>query len=351
MRLGVIAESLLERIAIWTGRVPEPLVDTQLMYTMARTIMTASERGVFHALASGPATADEVARRCGTEPRATRQVLNALAGVRYLEFDGEAFALADRVRRWLDPALPESLHDKLEMQEAFELRFTDHFGRYLASGEPLDMHAVLEGDDWDVYQRGMLAVARGSADEVARRTYVPRGARTLLDIGGAHGLYAAALCRRHPQLHAVVLDLPQATQRAAPLVASHGLGDRLETWSGDIWKVELEAEAYDLVFASQFAHHFDAPANRTLTQRIAASLRPAGAYVVQDFVRPESRRDIRRMGAGALLDFYFGATSAGGTWSADEVAEWQRASDLEPIRPRWLRTLPGVAQMTAVKRA
>lgn len=349
MRLGVIAEGFLERIALWLGRVPVPLVDTQLMYTMARTIMTASDRGVFQALAAGPATAEEVAAQCGTEPRATRQLLNALAGIRYVRFDGERFFLHPRVRRWLDPQAELSLHAKLGMQVRFEWDFMDHYERYLDTGRPLEMHDVLAGEDWDAYQRGMQDVARVSASEVARRTWVPQGARKLLDIGGAHGLYAAALCERYPQLEAVVLDLPEATERAAPLLAAHGLGERLVHWPADVLEADLGTETWDVVFTSQFAHHFDRDENRSLTGRIARALAPGGVYIIQDFVRPESPRDIRRLGAGALLDLYFGATSAAGTWSLDELAGWQSASGLAPRGPVWLRTLPGVAQQAAVK--
>jgi 2-polyprenyl-3-methyl-5-hydroxy-6-metoxy-1,4-benzoquinol methylase len=350
VRLGVIAESALEWIALRLRRVPEPLVDTQLMFTMARTIMAAADRGVFRALASGPATADRVAEQCGTEPRATRQLLNSLAGIRYLTFDGERFALAERVRPWLDPDAPKDLHDKLAMQVGFEWDFVAHYERYLDSGEPLEMHEALQGDDWSTYQRGMLALARVSADEVARRTPVPRGARSLLDIGGAHGLYAAALCRRHAGLRAVVLDLPAAVERAAPLLAEHGLGDRLEHWAADALDADLGSERFDVVFTSQFAHHFDEAENRLLAVRVAQALRFGGVYVVQDFIRPETPADIRRMGAGALLDLYFGATSAAGTWSAEEIAGWQEAAGLRRRPPVWLRTLAGSAQVAAVKR-
>ena len=349
MRLGVVAESLLERIALALGRVPEPIVDTQLMYTMARTIMTASERGVFGALATGPMAAEEVAEACSTDPRATRQLLNALTGVRYLTYDGERFALARRMRRWLDPASPLALHDKLHMQLAFEWRFVEHYDRYLAAGEPLEMHETLQGDDWRIYQRGMEALARVSASEVARRTPVPRAASTLLDIGGAHGLYAAELCRRHSRLDAEVLDLPEAIARTEDTRAAYGLGERLRARAGDALDVDLGDARYDVVFTSQLAHHFDASENRDLTRRVARALRPGGVYVVQDFVRPDTPQDIRRMGAGALLDLYFGATSAAGTWSAGEIAAWQEAAGLRPRPTVWLRTLPGVAQQVAVR--
>jgi len=65
----------------------------------------------------------------------------------------------------------------------------------------------------------MRALASGSASEVARRTPVPKGARDMLDIGGSHGYYSVALCRRHPGLRAVILDLSEAVKHAEPILA------------------------------------------------------------------------------------------------------------------------------------
>jgi hypothetical protein len=49
----------------------------------------------------------------------------------------------------------------------------------------------------------------------------------MLDIGGSHGYHSVVICRRHPGLRSVVLDLPQAIRHAAPLLADEGMGDRV----------------------------------------------------------------------------------------------------------------------------
>ena len=45
-------------------------------------------------------------------------------------------------------------------------------------------------------------------DKSHKRMPVPDGARDMLDIGGSHGYLSVAVCRRHPELRATVLDLP-----------------------------------------------------------------------------------------------------------------------------------------------
>ena len=54
MKLGVIPENVLERVARASGVVPTPLLDTLGAMMLARTIMAATKLSVFEALASGP---------------------------------------------------------------------------------------------------------------------------------------------------------------------------------------------------------------------------------------------------------------------------------------------------------
>ena len=47
----------------------------------------------------------------------------------------------------------------------------------------------------------------------------------MLAVGGSHDSFAVVLCRRHEGLRAIVLlDLREAVEHAAPLVAREGLG-------------------------------------------------------------------------------------------------------------------------------
>ena len=49
----------------------------------------------------------------------------------------------------------------------------------------------------------------------------------MLDIGGSHGYYSVALCRRHPSLRAVILDLSEAVTHAERILDREGMGDRV----------------------------------------------------------------------------------------------------------------------------
>lgn len=347
MRVGVIADDVGERLALALGVVPIPLFQTFLGSILARAIMVATKLGIFEALAAQPLTLEEIAHRCEVDRRGLEKLVNALTSADLLRLKGGRYALGRVSRKWLLRASPQSLYDStlFSMLEAEKLGRLEDFVRW---GTVVDFHESQSSpESWSVYQRGMRSLAALSATEVARRTHVPAGARDMLDIGGSHGLFSVAICRRYQGMRAVILDLPAAIEHASPLLAEEEMGDRVTYRPGDALSEDLGAQAYDLVLMSQLAHHFDEGSNRELVRRVARALRPGGAFVLQELVRCEP--GTRGGQVGGLMDLYFGLTSRGGTWSLREMAAWQRDGGLVPQKPVWLRTLPGSCQQTALK--
>ncbi len=346
MKLSIAAENPLEWLVGALGLAPVPLLHTHMSFLRARAILVAVRLGFFEVLAGPPLSAEAVAVRCGTAAGPSRKLLDALVGAEYLTSSGGAYALTPMARRWMLAGSPRSLRDKL-LFELIEWAMLEHLEEFVRTGAPLDLHGGSDAARWGAYQRAMRAMAGLSAPEMARRTPVPRGATAMLDIGGSHGYLAVSLCRRHPTLRAVVLDLPQAVAHAAPLLAREGMGDRVVHRPGDVRADDLGHAEWDLVVVSQLVHHFDAATNRALAARVARALRPGGTFVVLEIVRSESPGASGQV--GALLDLYFALTSESGTWTIDEIASWQRDAGLAPTRPVRLRTLPGAVEVIATK--
>jgi SAM-dependent methyltransferase len=347
MRLGIIGEGLTERIIAQTNIAPAPLVETQIAISMARSIMAGVKLGIFDAIGKGATSATEVAKACKTDPQATTKLMNALVGCRYLRHRDGRYEPTPKARKWLLRDSPNSIADKLLFQYD-EWDIVTKYEEYVATGKPLDVHAsITDGLAWDRYQRGMRALASISADEVARRLPVPSGASAMLDIGGSHGYYSVCACRLHAGLQATILDLPDAVEHAAPILAGEGMGERVRHRVGNALSDDLGNNAWDVVFLSQLAHHFTDSQNRGLMKRIAQALTPGGVCVVLDTLRPSSPEGAG--GIGALLDLYFAATSQSGTWPLETMQTWQRDAGLTIEKPLHLRTLPGAAMVIARK--
>jgi predicted O-methyltransferase YrrM len=317
--------------------------------TLAALIMVGTKLGVFEAVSDGPATPNDVAARCGTSLVGTEKLLFALSGAGYLRAADGGYTLTPVSRKWLLRDSPNSIADKLLLQ-FLEWDWMERAEDYVRTGEPLELHSSdLPAEEWGLYQRGMRAMANAVAGEAVRRMPVPKGARTMLDIGGSHGYYSVALCRRHEGLRSEVLDLPEAVEQAAPLLAAEGMGDRVVHRAGNALTTDLGTDAYDLVLIAQLVHHFSGEQNRELAARVAASLRPGGVLAVLDEFRPRTAKEAGQV--GALLEFYFALTSQSGTWAVEEIADWQRQAGLEPGSPIRFRTVPGVGIQAATKRA
>jgi SAM-dependent methyltransferase len=347
MRIGPIGENLLERVAILLRLGPRPLLETHGTLLLARSLMVATKVGVFEALAASPLTPGDVASRCGTDARATAKLLAVLDATGYLRSvaDGR-YALAKDARTWLLAGGAHSLHDNL-LFRFVEWDWIARLEGFVRSGDPLDIHAEMSAVEWELYQKGMRSLAGALVREVVLRTPVPRGARTMLDIGGSHGFFSVALCRRHRGLRAEILDLPRAVAEAAPILAREGLGDRVVHKAGDALTDDLGEAAVDLVFVSNLLHHFEHGQSRELIRRAAHALRPGGVLVIQElFALPAHRRAGQ---VAALADLYFALTSRAGTLSLDAIAGWQREAGLKPRRPLRFVSFPGAGQQNAIK--
>jgi len=169
----------------------------------------------------------------------------------------------------------------------------------------------------------------------------------MLDVGGSHGLFSVALCRRYPDLTATVLDLPEAIEHAAPLLAAEQMGERVVHRAGNVLTDDLGKEAWDLILVSQFVHHFDEKTNRELVCRLAGALCPGGVLAIMEVPRPASPGAEGQ--TGALLDLFFAVTSESGTWSLEELTDWQREAGLEPHKPIRLKSGPATHIQAAAK--
>ena len=346
MKLKVTGENPVEQLVLALGLAPVTIVDTHIAFMRARAIMVGVKLGIFESLAAGPAAAQDVAEKCATSAAGTLKLLNALVGAGYLRFRSGRYALAPVARKWLTRDSPTSLRDKV-LFEFFEWKLAENFEEFVRTGQPLDIHGSTSEEDWQAYQRAMRALSGLTAQEIVRSTPMPEGATTMLDIGGSHGFISVSMCRKYPNLRAVILDLPAAIKQAAPILAKEGMGDRVTHRPGDALTDDLGNNEWDLIYVSQLLHHFDEATNRTFAQRVARALKPGGIFAIVELIRPSSPEEGGQ--AGAMLDLYFALTSHSGTWSIEEMSGWQREAGLVPRKTVRLRTIPGAAEIVAVK--
>jgi SAM-dependent methyltransferase len=340
VKVGAIAEGPVERLLLAADLLPRPLAETILGMLLARTLLSATRHGVFDVLAAAPATLPAVAARCGLRGDGAVALLEALAAAGYVRrrADGR-WANAAVARRWLVRDAPRSLRDYL-LFCYHEWRLLEALDAFLRSGEPVAIHdpARTPPGFWELYVRGMRALARLAADEIAACLPLPTRARRLLDVGGAHGEYARAVVRRRPGLTADVLDLPPAVAVARRL--DGGRDGRVRFYGGDALRAPLPGAPYDGCLVVNLIHHLRRDDAERLVARLAGALVPGGALAIVDGFgggavrRPPSELE-------ALLTLHFRLTSAARLPTLEEATAWLRRAGLTPGAPRAIRRAPG----------
>jgi SAM-dependent methyltransferase len=346
MKLGAIPENLFERIILALGLAPTPTLDTLQAIWMARTVMAATRLGVFEALAAYPLTADQVAEQCKSDPAATGKLLISLRASGYLRLSGERYSLRPVARKWMLKAQPGSLYNEMQFHY-LEWKWLEHLEQLVITGKGFQIHQDLTDSEWDCYLQACASGAKLSAPEFVDRTPVPDGARQLLDIGGSHGYFSVALCRRYPDLRATILDLPEAVAQTAPLLAREGMGDRVIQRVGNALTDDLGVEKFDVILMSHLLQFFDDATDQDLIRRAALALRPNGCLVIQDVFPIDTTKRIKQRVAFAYL--YYALINVSSPRSFQKIARWQAQAGLDPQKPVRFIIVPEMGQQVAIK--
>lgn len=319
MKYKAVPQNLPERLALWAGMVPMPVVDSFFPLVKTRALMAGVRLGVFEALRDGPASPQALAEKLDLDADSLELLLRVLAASDYLAGDGADFFLTPLARRSLLAGSPQDCRGYVKFNYA-QWEFLGHLEDLLKKGAGLDFHRNMQAtEDWENYQRGMLEIARMHAPILARKVPVRPGAKSLLDLAGSHGLLGAALCRRHPPMRSTVIDLPAALEAARALAGEAGVDDVVEHRAGDVLADDF-GTGRDVVLLANILHHFTREQNLDILTRAFACLEVGGTVAVWDLERP-GPDDAPDLGGDATA-LFFRLTSSSRCFTAEDYRHW-----------------------------
>jgi hypothetical protein len=334
----ILRLTLRERLYHRLHLLPTPVMDIFGSVLFGRALAIAVRRGMFEALAEEPLTPGALATRIGLHPEGATLLCDACVVAGYLRRRGSRYALAREGSKWLLAGSPVSLTHLIRYFEALHRRWGG-LERSLERGAP--EHPYYQGfsdEDWEEYVLAMRDLARLVMPDVARKLRFTKGASLLVDIGGAHGLYAIECCRRHPGLRAVIMDFPGATATAETIIRGAGMEGRVTLDPGDFSDRAIPAPA-DGALLFNIIHGQSEEQNRQLIQRVLAALRPGGRLYILDQMKGGGKESA----VGEFIPLMIGLNllnEIGGTsYAVDRVIGW--CTGASSVRPRPMR-LPGL---------
>jgi hypothetical protein len=261
-------------------------------FWISQSIYVAAKLSIADLLAGGPQTADELAAATKIQPRALYRLLRALASVGVFR--------EDERRRFANTHASETLRSDVPgSQRAMAIMLGEE--HYHAWGEIL--YSIQTGEsgfekvyqqpifDWlsahpeqaAVFDQAMVSVhGRETAAMIDAYDFSTIG--VLADVGGGNGSVLREVLARHPQLRGLLCDLPGVIERAKPLIAAAGLGDRLQTAVTDFFQqVPTGADAY---LMRHIIHDWDDEESLRILKNVRRAVGADGRLLIVEGVIP-----------------------------------------------------------------
>jgi SAM-dependent methyltransferase len=297
---------------------PDEILDLARSFQAACVLAAASDLDLFRSLAEGPLSAEALARRLGSDARATAVLLDALAALRLLDKEEDRYSPATGVVEALGRTGPGSVL-AMAQHQANCLRRWARLASTVKSGRPGRRTPSIRGEaaDQEAFLLAMNDLASSTADSLIR-FIEPLTFRRLLDVGGASGTWTLAFLRACGSGRAVLFDLPAAVALARKRFAEEGVLHRVALVAGDFTVDPLPPGA-DLAWVSAIVHQNSRAENRALFRKVADALVEGGRVAIRDVLMEPSRTEPP---AGALfaVNMLVG-TEGGGTYTVEELSE------------------------------
>jgi 3-hydroxy-5-methyl-1-naphthoate 3-O-methyltransferase len=321
---------------------PDDVLELFLGFWISRTVMAAVEMGVFEAL-EGRALdiAEAGAALGGVAERPARALLDTCVAVRLLDKADGRYTNSPLASRFLHAGSEYSLRNYvLDERWCWGAwgRLEDAL-RADAQQLPPDeegYHAFPAEFFYDFLHGHSLAMAERLAEAVDLSDV-----RRIMDVGGGSGAVSIALCRRFPDLTAVVVDQEPVAGRAAEHVDRAGLSERITTHAANLF-VDPFPSGCDAAVVANLLHDFSPGRGAEILARVAGALPAGGRLVVMEIVPDDER-------TGPPLAVAFAAamvvnTAGGDAHTAAQYREWLAEAGFTDIRRH---RLPGRMVTTA----
>jgi SAM-dependent methyltransferase len=328
---------------------PRPLMRMLGDFANSQILDAAIEYDFFTLIGNGFHTVDEIACQAGTDPRATRIVLDSLLALALVEKRNGRYHLTPVSEAFLVRDKPSYVGDFRHVALALWDGMA-HLKESLKTGKPFSRMDTADAlQVWEKLVLGIIVIAEPAAIALCDvlKIGTERKAINVLDIAGGSSIFGMTILSRDPLAKVTQLDWPNVNAVAQKLNKERGLEGKIRFIDGEHHSAKLESSHYDLVLASNFCRFESPKRNQELFVKAYSALKPGGYFIINDFVPNEERTEptfALRFSVYTLTH-----TPEGECWTLSQYAEWMIAAGFGAIETHGNipRTLPGTTLIIA----
>lgn len=315
---------------------PEHILQTGLAFWASKTLLSAVEMEVFTELARRPESLESLTGRLGLHPRSSRDFLDALVALGFLERADGLYRNSASSDLFLDKHKPSYIGGMLEMANK---RLYGHWNRLtvaLRTGERQseepgeeDVFAALYADPTRLkgFLRAMTGVSRGANLQIASK-FPWAGYKTAADCGTAQGDLIVQVALKNPHLECLGFDLPEVAPIFEEYVEENGLAARVHFQAGNFFKDPLPN--VDVIMMGHILHDWGLEEKKMLIRKAYDALPPGGAFIAYDAIIDDNRE---KNAFGLLMSLNMLVETPGGfDYTGAECTEWMKEAGFRETR-------------------
>lgn len=294
----------LSRLHLRLAPPPIAVMELILGAWLSQAITAAAQLGIADALAAGPLTADELAKKVGADPDAVARLMRLLISRGVFRRRGNRFALN---------TLGDALRTDAPVSMAGAALFfgsKQHREHWTSLVESIRTGKatvpVIRGKEFFEYLvedpefAGLFNNAMTSTSEMLEAALVAVAElnrfRTIADVGGGHGSLLAAMLKAAPNARGVLFDFPDVVAGAPAVLAAHGVADRVRIEGGSFFDgVPAGPDAYVM---KNVLHDWDDDKSVEILRNIRAVSSSGTTLLLFEMVIPDHDREF----FGKLVD-------------------------------------------------
>jgi hypothetical protein len=272
-----------------TGKDFDHMIQMVMGYCVTQIVGALATYSIADHLAEGSATADEIATWEGIDPQAAFRLLRACTSLGLVTSEGNRFAPTPLLGT-LQSNIPGSLHGM-----AIAFASPGHWQPWGGFAEAIRTNApqtlpTLGTGIWEYFKdhpkecaaftHAMNGFTSGIVEDVVRVIDTSE-VKLAADLGGASGTLVHGLMAANPNLHGIVVDLPEVVGSAEIAARELGLSDRSTAFPANFFE---SVPAADLYLLKHILHDWNDEEAVAILKRCRESIRPGGRIVVVEIL-------------------------------------------------------------------
>jgi O-methyltransferase domain/Dimerisation domain len=275
---------------------PDQILQTGLAFWASKTLLSAVEMEVFTELAKHPEDLDTLTGRLGLHPRSSRDFLDALVALGFLERHEGIYSNTPSTDTFLDKRKTSYVGGMLEMANRRLFSHWNNLTVALRTGLPqgeggqddVEIFASLYADPERLkgFLRAMTGVSRGANMAIASK-FPWTNYKTVVDVGPAQGDLILQVALKNPHLTCTGFDLPEVAPVFEEYMEANGVSSRVQFAGGSFFTDPLPKA--EVIMMGHILHDWNLEEKRMLIRKAFEALPKGGALLVYEALIDDDR--------------------------------------------------------------